>query len=114
LTFKNKDKKVLCSDIIWDVLDECRKERKIIMVLNDENVDEYIGLDMTELDIVAAKKDTELDESLRYACDRKLKFRTRMAQNVSIFRLDYILRVMKKVFGKYSIADPSGFRSKLK
>ena len=33
---------------------------------------------------------------------------------MSLFRLDYILRVMKKVFGKYNIGDPSGFKEKLK
>jgi len=38
---------ILCNDIIWNVLDECRKERKIMMVLNDDNVDEYVGLNMT-------------------------------------------------------------------
>ena len=52
---------------------------------------------------------------IKYACAEKLKFRNRMAQNVSLFRLDYMLKVMKKVFdGKYSIADPQGFKSKLR
>jgi len=30
------------------------------MVLNDAGVDEYIGLDMTETDIVTAKNDKDL------------------------------------------------------
>ena len=54
LTFKDREKRILCSDIIWDVLDETRKERKIVMVLNDDGVDEYIGLDMTETNITTA------------------------------------------------------------
>ena len=61
LTFKDREKRILCSDIIWDVLDETRKERKIIMVLNDDNVDEYLGLDMTETNITTAKEDVELE-----------------------------------------------------
>lgn len=45
-----------------------------------------------------------------YACGEKLQFRKTLAQDVSLFRLDYILRVMRKVMGKYTIADPSGFK----
>ena len=61
LTFKNDQKRILCNDIISDVLDECRKERKIIMVLNDDNVDEYVDLNMTEIDITTVKEDTNLE-----------------------------------------------------
>lgn len=41
-------------------MDECRKERKILMALKDDNVDEYIDLDMTEVDILNFKKDPEI------------------------------------------------------
>jgi len=110
LTFKDKDKFILCNDIIWDVLDEVRKERKILMALKDDNVDDYIDLDMTEVDILKARSNKDLPKEIKYACEEKLRFRETLAQNVSIFRLDYTLRVMRKVFGKLSIADPSGFK----
>ena len=45
----------MCNEIIWDILDEVRKERKILMALKDDNVDEYINTDMTEIDIETAK-----------------------------------------------------------
>ena len=45
---------ILCNDIVWDVLDEVRKERKVIMALNDDTIDDYINLDMTEVDIISA------------------------------------------------------------
>jgi hypothetical protein len=60
MTFRHKEKLILCNDIIWDVMDECRKERKILMALKDDNVDEYIDLDMTEVDILNFKKDPEI------------------------------------------------------
>lgn len=105
----------MSTDINWDVLDEVRKERKITMVLTDDNVDEYINMDMTEIDIQAAKRMTDLPANIKLACEKKVAFRERLAQNTSIFRLDYILRVMRKVFnGKYSIANPDGFKNKLK
>ena len=54
LSFEDKNQKILSNDIIWDVLDECRKERKIVMVLNDDEVDEYVNTDITELDYAVA------------------------------------------------------------
>ena len=48
---------MLCNDIIRDVLDEVRKERKIMMVLDDKGVDDYIDIDITEMDINNAAKD---------------------------------------------------------
>ena len=50
-SFKDKGKCILSTEINWDVVDETRKERKIVMVLRDLNVDEYIFLDMPEIDI---------------------------------------------------------------
>jgi len=80
------------------------------MALKDDNIDEYINLDMTEVNIKGAKENKELAPAIKFACEEKLRFRENLAQNVSLFRLDYILRVMKKIFGKFSIADPSGFK----
>ena len=79
LTFKDKGKSILSNDIIWDVLDEVRKERKILMVLKDANVDDYIDLDMTEIDITTAQDDKELPLNIRLACEEKLKFREKLA-----------------------------------
>ena len=50
-SFKEKQKSILSIEINWDVIDELRKERKIKMVLQDLNIDDYIFLDMPELDI---------------------------------------------------------------
>ena len=58
----------MCSEIIYNVLDELRKERKIIMVLNNENVDEYIDLNITNIDLDSMDKDKELDSNTKYAC----------------------------------------------
>lgn len=47
LSFVNKGTKTLCVDIISSVLDEIRRERKIRMVLADDNVEEYIKVDLS-------------------------------------------------------------------
>ena len=49
--FKDKQKLILSNDIIRDVMDETRRERKIQMVLRDANVEQYIKMNMTEIDI---------------------------------------------------------------
>ena len=86
-----------------------------MMVLMDKDVDQYINLDMTEIDMLTFEERTDLPAVIKSECQEKSKFRLQLAQNVSIFRLDYMLRVMRKIFnGKYSIADPNGFKAKLK
>lgn len=60
LAFKDKAKFVFSPDIINDVFDETRRERKIIMVIKDNNVDEYINYDMTELNPMEAVNDKDV------------------------------------------------------
>jgi len=40
--FKDKNKLILSMEIVQDVMDEMRRERKIEMVIMDKGVDEYI------------------------------------------------------------------------
>jgi len=51
---------ILSNDIVWDVLDEVRKERKVIMALTDDTIDDYINLDMTEVDILSSQQNDDL------------------------------------------------------
>ena len=44
----NFGKKILNIEIIQDVLDELRRERKTIMVLADDDIEEYVDLDLVE------------------------------------------------------------------
>ena len=52
--------KILSTDIIWDIMDEIRSERKILMVLKNDNTEGYVNLDMTEVDILNYREDKEL------------------------------------------------------
>jgi hypothetical protein len=64
--FRDKGKAVLAIDINQNVLDEVRRERKIHMVLQDKNVDEYINIDISEMNINNEEewKDTSLNMQL--------------------------------------------------
>jgi hypothetical protein len=48
LSFNDNGKKTLNVEIIEDVMDEIRRERKTSMVLADEDIEEYITLDLVE------------------------------------------------------------------
>ena len=48
LSFNDNGKKTLNTDIIENVMDELRRERKTAMVLADEDIEEYILLDLIE------------------------------------------------------------------
>jgi len=49
-SYTNANQKTLCVDIIIDVMDELRRERKIAMVLADAEIEQYIKLDFSNLD----------------------------------------------------------------
>lgn len=46
-SFENFQQKMLSIEIIDNCLDELRRERKIEMVLQDEQIEEYIKFDMS-------------------------------------------------------------------
>jgi len=60
VAFTEKHKKLVSPEILNDVLDEIRRERKILMVIQDDNVDQYINMDMTEIDIHKAADNEDL------------------------------------------------------
>lgn len=111
---KNKEKTILSIDINADVLDEMRRQRKIVMVLRDANVDAYIQQNMTEFDIENKESWKDCDPELQLMIQDKLDFRERFAQNVSITRLDYMIRVLRTIFKKATISDPDAFKDKIK
>jgi len=98
ISFIEKAKRIVSPEILLDVLDEIRRERKILMVIQDDNVDQYINMDMTEIDIYTAENNEGLSHDVKLACATKVAFRNELAQKISVIRLDYILRVMRKVF----------------
>ena len=70
-SFDNDEVKTLSIDIIENILDEKRRDRKIKMVLNDEDIEEYIAID-----IHAAMKTPleELEPRVREIVEKKQKF----------------------------------------
>ena len=64
MCIKDQNKKVLSIDIIINVMDEMRMERKIKMVLQDLGVDEYVRTDITDIDMKSIADDpSKIDES---------------------------------------------------
>lgn len=58
LSYNDNGKNTLNVDIIQDVLDELRRERKTKMVLADEDIEEYVDLDLVEGELMDEKDQT--------------------------------------------------------
>lgn len=54
---------------------------------------------MTDINIYDENQLAKLDEETLFAVKDKLLFRKNMAENVSITKLDYMLKVLRKVHG---------------
>ena len=55
-----------------------------------------------------------MDEKLQLIIQDKLEFRGKLAEQISITRLDYMFRVLKEMYGsKTSISDPDSFKDKV-
>ena len=84
------------------------------MVIQDSNVDEYIAMDMTELDIYDKEIIKSQNLIVQLAIQDKLDFRYALAQSVSVTRLNYMLRVIRTVRSKATISDPDAFKYKIR
>ena len=85
------------------------------MVLDDLDVDKYVAMDMTEVDMTDLESHEELDPLLRKFVKEKLEFRENFSLRTSTTRLDYIYRMLKEIFGKQAtIEDPERFLSKVR
>mmetsp|Transcript_17619 Transcript_17619/g.27259 ORF Transcript_17619/g.27259 Transcript_17619/m.27259 type:complete len:140 (+) Transcript_17619:3240-3659(+) len=69
-SFENAGQKTLCVEIIENVMDELRRERKILMVLADSNIEQYIKLDLGEVE-----KEEEMSPFKKQVIAEKKKFR---------------------------------------
>lgn len=97
------------------VLDEMLKQRKILLVLKDDQVEQYINTDISDIDMTQSKDHyLKLDPVIRKAVEEKLEFRRKFAWQVGITKVNYMMKVLKEVFNKATIADPSTFREQLR
>jgi hypothetical protein len=108
-SFTNKGQKTLCMDVIESVMDELRRERKIRMVLADDEIEQYIKLDLTSIDF----EDPDLDPYIKQIVIDKKIFKEQLCQRVSIIRLGYIFEVLKMIFpGKAQMLGADFFEVK--
>lgn len=133
-SFVNNENQIVCADIVCDVLEEMRRERKMIMVIKNANsVKEYVLTDIqmykpvtgyvshkdkaNMFQIMQDRLEANLREQNLPAITQRIilqkeKFRNEFAQRLSIIKLKYIFEVIKKNSDKYSILDPARFKEK--
>ena len=59
--FADRQKKILSTDITLNMLEELRRERKILMVIRDQGVEDYINFDLSEIDLEASNHDLKIN-----------------------------------------------------
>lgn len=112
LSYSNGNQKTLCVDIVENVMDELRRERKTKMVLDDAEIEQYIELDLAE---AATMKKEDMSPFLRGIVEGKEAFKLQVCQTVSILRLGYMFKVLQAVHpGKASMLGADAFMKKVK
>jgi len=108
-SFDNMGHKTLAIEIIENVMDELRRERKIEMVLADDNIEEYIKLDLEN-----QTEDEELSAYHKSVLEAKKVFRNQLCQKVSILRLGYMYKMLKQVHpGRANMLAAEAFKAKV-
>lgn len=110
----NDDVKTLSIEMIENILDEKRRERKIKMVLNDEDIEAYIKIDMHEAIKTYNENVEDLEPHVKDIVEAKNKFMDDLCQELSLLRLGYMLTVLKKIHPqKASMLSAESFKSKV-
>lgn len=100
---------------MYDVLDEMRRERKILMAIRDAQIEKYIGLDITEVDLADKDSHAELPQEMLFAIQDKLEYREQLSQRTSTMRLNYMYVVLLSIYQrKCTISDPDQFIDKVR
>ena len=112
LSYNNNGQKTLCVDIVENVMDELRRERKTKMVLNDEEIEQYIEQDLVEVEKMDLKDMTPFQRKI---VEEKQLFKAKLCQTISILRLGYMFKVLQAVWpGKASMLGADFFMYKVK
>ena len=94
-----------------DILDEMRRERKILMVIKDLDVEEYITLDLSE---ALTADDTDFPPFMKRVVEEKRRFRAELCQLVSVLRLGYMYKMLRVVHPeKASMLGAEAFKVKV-
>lgn len=64
-SFADKGEQVLCTDIIVDIIDELRRDRKIKMAIKDSNyIKEYIAVDIEEAERMEQERQSRAQKKI--------------------------------------------------
>ena len=110
-SFENLGHRTLCIEVIENILDELRRERKIAMVLADDNIEKYIELDFES---IQTEEQIMATPFLQKIFGDKKRFREKMCQKISILKPLYVFRMLKRVFpDKASMLSAEAFKEKV-
>lgn len=107
--FDNNGSMQLSLEIVENIMDEMRRDRKIRMVLNDENVEQYIKLDLNQMP--PEDQQSEFERGVLLA---KEQHREAFRQKMAILRLGYVFKMLKSIHGQQAtMLNAETFKLKL-
>lgn len=85
-------------------------ERKIMLIIDGEDVDAYVQVDISGINLLDEESHKEFDGEKQEIINRKAQFRQDFAGRAAATRLDYMMRIMTIIFGKATkINDPERY-----
>jgi len=91
-----------------------KQDRKINLILKDKGIEEYVSLDITDINIDVEQDLSEYPPEVQRTLQEKLAFRKKLAHMASITKLNYYGTMMRKVFNNVNIPQPQNYLDKLK
>ena len=111
MSFKQNGKKTISVEIIESIIDELRRERKIKMVLAEEDIEDYIRID---LKAALAQPVESLEPHVRAVVEAKQKSQYELCQRLAYLRLGYMLTVLRKIHPQRAgMLSAESFRTKI-
>ena len=99
----------ICLELLVNIMQELRKDRKIRMTIADKNVDEYIMLNLEEL-----PPENERSPFLQQVLKNKVEQRREMLIQISQLQLHQVMLMLRTTFGhKATMIKGSAFQAKV-
>lgn len=94
MAFHDRGQKSICVDILLNIMEEMRKDRKIQMTIKDKNVDAYILLLQENIPPVS-----ERTAFMKQVLEEKSSYRHRMILQVAQIQFRYTMHMLRILYG---------------
>lgn len=95
VAFQDKGKPTICLDILLNIMEELRKDRKIKMTIKDKNIDDYIMLNLEDI-----PPESEQKPFMKQVLKEKRESRRQMIVQITQLEFRQVMRMLKNTHGR--------------